>query len=205
MEKYITIEKRSSFEFEDRKSVFIGQACPVTTEEEAISFINETRKSYPDARHHVYAYILKNNAIMRFSDDGEPQGTAGKPVLETIRKNECVDIVIVVTRYFGGTLLGTGGLVRAYTASALGALESAHVIEYKPYTQLRLKINYSDYNKISSVISSIGFKIEDSDFADDINIIGSLPTEMFDIFEKKLIEITAGRVVIKKLSEKFDF
>ena len=117
MEGYITIKKPSSFEYEDRKSVFIGQAMPVSTEKEALAFIESVRKRYPDARHHVYAYVLRENSIMRFTDDREPQGTAGMPVLDIIRKRGCTDTVIVVTRYFGGILLGTGGLVKAYSSA----------------------------------------------------------------------------------------
>ena len=118
MKSYITIKKQSHYEYEDRKSVFIGEAMPVSDENQALDFIERVKKKYPDAKHHVYAYVLRENSIMRFSDDREPQGTAGMPVLDVIRKNGCTDTVIVVTRYFGGTLLGTGGLVRAYTSAA---------------------------------------------------------------------------------------
>ena len=120
-ESYITVKGSSYFEYEDRKSVFIGMAMPVSCEADAIAFIESVKKRYPDARHHVYAYVLRENSTMRFTDDREPQGTAGMPVLDIIRKNGCTDVCIVVTRYFGGTLLGTGGLVRAYTSAALGA------------------------------------------------------------------------------------
>ena len=133
MERYRTIKKAGHAEITEKKSVFIGQAMPVNTEADAIAFVNSVKKHYPDARHHVYAYVLRENSSMRFTDDGEPQGTAGMPVLDAIRKNGCTDVVIVVTRYFGGTLLGTGGLVRAYTAAAIGALESAEIIRYDIY------------------------------------------------------------------------
>ena len=111
MQSYITVHHHATFEYEDRKSVFIGEAMPTETEEEALEFIESVKKKFPDARHHVYAYILRENSIMRFSDDREPQGTAGMPVLDAIRKNGLTDTTVVVTRYFGGTLLGTGGLV----------------------------------------------------------------------------------------------
>ena len=117
MESYVTIHHYGSFEYEDRKSIFIGEAFPVTSEEEALAFIDSIKKKYPDARHHVYAYLVRDNSIMRFSDDGEPQGTAGMPVLDIIRKNGLTDTVIVVTRYFGGTLLGAGLLTRSYLNS----------------------------------------------------------------------------------------
>ena len=140
MEAYTTIRKHSVFEYEDRKSVFIGDALPVSTEREALDFIASIKKRYPDAKHHVYAYVLRENSIMRFSDDKEPQGTAGLPVLDAIRKNNCTDTVIVVTRYFGGTLLGTGGLVKAYTAAAVGALNSAEFIRYDIYMSFKLTV-----------------------------------------------------------------
>ena len=130
MEDYTTLKEYGTYTYEEKKSVFIGECMPVKTEEEALSFINNIKKKYSDARHHVYAYVLRENSVMRFTDDHEPQGTAGMPVLDIIRKNCCTDVVIVVTRYFGGTLLGTGGLVRAYTAAALGALEAAEIIRY---------------------------------------------------------------------------
>ena len=150
MQGYITVKQASVFEYEDRKSVFIGMAMPVSTEEEALAFIDSVKKRYPDARHHVYAYVLRQNSTMRFTDDREPQGTAGMPVLDVIRKNGCTDVVIVVTRYFGGTLLGTGGLVRAYTAAAIGALESAEIVKYDVYSSAEFEIPYSDYGKINA-------------------------------------------------------
>ena len=147
MESYVTIRHHASFEYEDRKSIFIGEAMPVSTEEEALSFIESVKKRFPDARHHVYAYVLRENSIMRFTDDREPQGTAGMPVLDAIRKRGITDTAIVVTRYFGGTLLGTGGLVRAYSAAAIGALEAAEVITYDTYVTLTIDTTYSDYQR----------------------------------------------------------
>ena len=134
MESYTTVEHSSVFEYEDRKSVFIGECIPVSSEDEAQAFISRVKKKYSDARHHVYAYVLRENSIMRFSDDREPQGTAGMPVLDAIRKNGCTDTAIVVIRYFGGTLLGTGGLVRAYSSAAIGALNAAEIITYDIYS-----------------------------------------------------------------------
>ena len=158
MESYITIHKYASFEYEDRKSIFIGEARPVTTEDEALAFIDAVKKRYPDARHHVYAYVLRENSIMRFSDDGEPQGTAGMPVLDVIRKNGLTNTVIVVTRYFGGTLLGTGGLVRAYTAAALGAIENAEIITYDVYVSVNIETTYSDYQKFAPIFAALVLK-----------------------------------------------
>ena len=205
MESYITVKEHSHFEYEDRKSVFIGEAMPVSTEGEAIAFIESVKKRYPDARHHVYAYVLRENSTMRFTDDHEPQGTAGMPVLDIIRKNGCTDVVIVVTRYFGGTLLGTGGLVRAYTAAAVGALESAQIIRYDIYTSLEISVSYSDYGKISTILSDIGFRTENTIYDVGVKIEGSVIKSNFDELSKSLVEATAGRVEIEIIGEEFSF
>ena len=205
MESYTTVEHSSVFEYEDRKSVFIGECIPVSNEEEALAFVSHIKKKYSDARHHVYAYVLRDNSLMRFSDDREPQGTAGMPVLDVIRKNGCTDTVIVVTRYFGGTLLGTGGLVRAYTSAALGALQGANVITYDIYTTLNVSVSYSDYQKIVSRFSDTGFFVEDTKYSDTIGILGKIKKEKADIFISNITEITAGRCEIEILEEKFDF
>ena len=205
MESYVTVKKASNFEYEDRKSVFIGEAMPVSTEAEALSFIESVKKRYPDARHHVYAYVLRENSIMRFTDDHEPQGTAGMPVLDIIRKNGCTDVVIVVTRYFGGTLLGTGGLVRAYTSAALGALESAEIIRYDIYTSLELSVSYSDYGKITSILSDMDFRIESTMYDVGIKIDGSIIKGKVEQLKTALTEATAGRIEMDIIGEEFSF
>lgn len=205
MEGYITIKNRSYFEYEDRKSVFIGEAMPVSCEADALRFIESVKKRYPDARHHVYAYVIRENSTMRFTDDHEPQGTAGMPVLDIIRKNGCTDVVIVVTRYFGGTLLGTGGLVRAYTAAALGALENGEIIRYDIYTEAELSVSYSDYGKITSVLDSLGFRTDESLYDVGITVRGRIISSSFDELSTALTEATAGRIEIKKLGEEFGY
>ena len=205
MDSYTTIERRSEYEYEDRKSIFIGEASPVSSEDEAIAFINYVKKKYPDARHHVYAYVLRENSTMRFSDDREPQGTAGMPVLDVIRKNGCTDAVIVVTRYFGGTLLGTGGLVRAYTSAALGALNEAHLITYDVYTSMKISLSYSDYQKMSQTLSLNGFHIEDTKFSDSVTVYGKILKDSRDPLVKALNDSTAGRCKSEILEEKFDY
>jgi uncharacterized YigZ family protein len=205
MKSYKTIHHRSRFEFEDRKSVFIGEALPVKNEAEALSFLDSVKKHYPDARHHVYAYVVSENAIMRFSDDGEPQGTAGIPILDIIRKKELTDIAIVVTRYFGGTLLGTGGLVHAYSASALGAIDEAQVITYDLYTEVSICVSYSDYQKIGTLLSDFEFRTEDTNFGAEVEILGRVLSAKVTSFVEKLIEITSGRAKSEILDEKFDY
>ena len=205
MESYITVKQEGEFEYEDRKSVFIGKAKPVRTESEALEFIASVKKNYPDARHHVYAYVLRENQTMRFSDDHEPQGTAGMPVLDAIRKRGCTDVAIVVTRYFGGTLLGTGGLVHAYSASAVGALNSAQVIVYDVYSEISVSCSYSDYQKILPQIPEWGFREDSTDYGENITIKGSILKVNADKFADSLTQITSARAIVEILSEKYAF
>ena len=205
MEGYTTVKQAASFEYEDRKSVFIGDAMPVSSEDEALRFLDIVKKRYPDARHHVYAYVLRENSIMRFSDDHEPQGTAGMPVLDVIRKNGVTDVIIVVTRYFGGTLLGTGGLVRAYTSAALGALEAAEIIRYDIYSEIEFSVSYSDYGKITSTLAELEFRSDDTDFGAEVRIKGRILKSRLENFEKQLTDVTSARSRLSVIGEKFDF
>lgn len=205
MKSYTTVEHYAQYTYEDRRSVFIGEALPVSCESEALDFIASVKKKYSDAKHHVYAYVLRENSIMRFSDDREPQGTAGMPVLDAIRKNECTDIVIVVTRYFGGTLLGTGGLVHAYGTAAVGALREANVITYDIYTSLKITVSYSDYQKITSPLTETGFFIIDSKYAEKVHISGKILQTNCESLINKITEITSGRCEIQNLGDNFDF
>ena len=205
MESYTTVKGEGVYEYEDRKSVFIGTAVPVSSEKEALDFIAFIKKKYPDARHHVYAYVLRENSIMRFSDDREPQGTAGMPVLDAIRKNGCTDTAIVVIRYFGGTLLGTGGLVRAYSAAAVGALEAARIITYDIYTVMNITLSYSDYQKVMPIFSDEGFRIDEASYTDSVIIKGRIQKTKADSFIKTVTEATSGRSQTEILEELFDF
>lgn len=205
MDSYITLKEYGAFEYEDRKSVFIGEALPVSCEADALAFIDGIKKKYPDARHHVYAYVLRENSIMRFTDDREPQGTAGMPVLDAIRKNGCTDAVIVVTRYFGGTLLGTGGLVHAYSSAALGALRAAGIVEYAVYTQIELRVGYSDYQRILPILEKHGFRTEGTRYTELVEVTGSVKRDNAELLLDELVQATSGRVEKKIISEKFDF
>lgn len=205
MQSYVTINHRSKCEYEDRRSIFIAEAMPVKDEAGAIRFIESVKKTYPDARHHVYAYSLRENSIMRFSDDGEPQGTAGIPILDIIRKKGLTDIVVVVTRYFGGTLLGTGGLVRAYSSSAISAIEEAEIITYDLYNEISFSATYSDYQRILPVLSEFQFRDEDTIFLENVELHGRIANKDLQAFQAKLTEITSGRSNIEVLSEIFDF
>ena len=205
MESYVTVLNHGVYEYEDRKSIFIGEAFPVSTEAEALACIDTVKKRYPDARHHVYAYVLRENSIMRFTDDHEPQGTAGMPVLDAIRKNGCTDIVVVVTRYFGGTLLGTGGLVKAYTSAAVGALEAAKVITYDIYTSLTIDVSYSDFQKFAPIFAELEFRTEDIRYTDKVLISGTIRKNNLDDLVDKIVQSSAGRAKIDIIDEKFDF
>ena len=205
MESYVTVHHHASFEYEDRKSVFIGEAMPVSTEEEALRFIESVKKRFPDARHHVYAYVLRDNSIMRFTDDNEPQGTAGMPVLDAIRKNGLTDVAIVVTRYFGGTLLGTGGLVRAYSAAAVGAVEAAEIITYDIYVTLTIEASYSDYQKFAPIFTKAGYRSEDVRYTDKVILTGSVRKMNVEELIDSLVQSTSGRAKIEIIDEKFDY
>lgn len=205
MSGYITVRKYASFEYEDRKSVFIGEAAPVSTEEDAIRFIEAVKKKYPDASHHVYAYVLRENSIMRYSDDREPQGTAGMPVLDVIRKGQCTDVVIVVTRYFGGTLLGTGGLVRAYTSAAAGAVKEAEIITYDLFSEVEVNSSYSDYQRIGNVFTELDFCTLDTRFTDAVTLTGMIRSVSVNTLIDNLTHISGGRIKCKILGEKYDF
>lgn len=205
MDSYITIKHHAEFEYEDRKSIFIAEAAPVETEAEALAFIDSVKRKYPDANHHVYAYVLKENSISRFTDDREPSGTAGLPVLDTMRKRGCTNAAIVVIRYFGGTLLGTGGLVRAYSGAAQGALSAAEIITYDIYATFEIECSYSDYQKLGSIFAAIGFRQSNIDYADTVRISGSVQRDSADELIDKLIQSTSGRAIVKKTGEKYDF
>lgn len=205
VESYTTLRGVGQYEYEDRRSVFIGLASAVDSESSALEFIDAVKKKYPDAKHHVYAYVLRENSLMRFSDDREPQGTAGKPVLDVIRKNGLTDTVVAVVRYFGGTLLGTGGLVRAYTSAAIGAVENAQIIRYDVYVQMNIETSYSDYQRIMPIFDEFGFRIVDTKYTDNVTVEGSVRKTMYEIMADKLVQATSGRIKIEKTDEKFDF
>ena len=201
---YTTLEERGSYTYEEKKSVFIGDASPVSTEEEALAFIAEVKSKYPDARHHVYAYLLRENSKNRYSDDHEPQGTAGMPVLDVLRKGGFTDAVIVVTRYFGGTLLGAGGLVRAYTAAAAGAVKAAGTRTYRTYRPATLSLSYTDYNKLLPELEKRSIRILDTAYAEGVTLSLSMPEEEYPPFERFVIEATAARAVVVPSDPVFD-
>lgn len=205
MKSYTTILHKGNGKYEEKKSVFIAEAIPIQTEEEALNFIATVKKAYSDARHHVYAYVLNENSIARFSDDREPQGTAGMPVLNVIKKSGCTNTAIVVVRYFGGTLLGAGGLVRAYTAAASDAIRDAEIITYDIFDSYEIFISYPDYQKINNLCSEFDLRITDTVFADNVKISFNIRKTDTERFLKALKELTCARAETHFLGEKFDF
>ncbi|MCI8387383.1 MAG: YigZ family protein [Clostridiales bacterium] len=202
---YTTLEKEASAEFTEKKSVFIGHACPVKTEEEAIDFIKKIRGEYPDAKHNVYAYQLHGGGIARYSDDGEPQGTAGVPVLDVIKKSGADDCAVVVTRYFGGILLGAGGLVRAYANGAKIALDAAHIVTYENYIEFELACDYSAYQKIENELPKYGVITDDCSFGAEIVLRLAVKETRYGEFEARIAEMFAGKLAVKRNGERFDF
>ena len=202
---YTTIKNEAVAEFEEKRSLFIGHAKPIKTEEEAAEFIKEKKKEFSDATHNVFGYIIKNGICARYSDDGEPQGTAGMPVLDTIRKSGVSDACVVVTRYFGGILLGAGGLVRAYSHGAKIALEAAEIITYEQYSVLSIRCNYSDYQKIQPLLFKCGALIDDTDFGEMIILKIAVKDEVVSGLSEKIRESTSGRADVSFLENRFDY
>ncbi len=194
MEGYKTIKAETSAQIEIKRSRFIATVCPCTTEEEATAFISAMRKKYWDARHNVYAFTLRNNGIKRFSDDGEPHSTAGLPVMEAIEHFGVVDVAVVVTRYFGGILLGTGGLVRAYSEATELALKSAEVVTVLPAKQFKVVCDYSDYDVFVKQAVKAGARIEDTVYAEKIEITVAIPLEDYSDFEVKCTDVFCGKM-----------
>ena len=188
-----------SGEIVEKKSRFIANVKAVETEEEAIAFINEMKKKYWDARHNCMAYIVSD--IKRFSDDGEPQGTAGKPILDVLEGKEISNGVIVVTRYFGGILLGTGGLVRAYQKSAIEGLNNSIIAEKCNGYESEIVTDYNGLGKIQYIASNEGINLTDIKYADNVSIKFVSLREEYDSFINKVIEATAGKALISDRAE----
>ena len=204
-ELYTTLAGEGSDEFEEKRSLFIGHAKHITSEEEAMEFVKAKKKEYSDATHNCWAYLLKGGIVARYSDDGEPQGTAGVPMLETIRKSGVCDAVVVVTRYFGGILLGAGGLVRAYSHGTKIALDAAEIVTYEKYAELSLACSYSDYQKYSVVLPTFNAIIDSTDFTDKVVVRFAIKETLVDTLAKKITEMSGGKNSLDIVGERFDF
>ena len=202
MKQYKTILEQAEAEIVEKKSRFIATVRPVKTEEDARNFIEEMKKKYWDATHHVFAYQLgERNEIQRFSDDGEPQGTAGLPVLNVLKGEDVKNTAIVVTRYFGGTLLGTGGLVRAYGKAAKEGLLVAGIAEWIRYCQYEVAVEYTDSGKVQYEILQDGHVLYDTQYTDQVRDQVLVEWEQAELFEKKMLDILKGKQVVKKMDE----
>lgn len=189
----ITLAKAASAEIEEKKSVFIGNATPVENEDEALEFIARMRKKYYDARHNVFAYSIGDGSVARFTDDGEPKGSAGIPVLNVLKMSGAGDLCVVVTRYFGGILLGVGGLVRAYGAAAKAAVDAAGFAVVEEYALAEIRCSYSDYQRLQSQISKAGANEENSEFSSDVLMRVSCKKCDVDALKYLVVQITSGR------------
>ena len=203
MTEYKTIKEASSDEFIVKKSRFIGYVKPVKTQEEALEFINEIKSKHWDATHNVYAYTLRDGGVRRFSDDGEPQGTAGIPSLDVLLKEEVVDCCVVVTRYFGGIMLGAGGLVRAYSHGAKIALDAGGIITMSLCKIVRVKTDYNFYGRLVPLICEEGGIVEDTQFTDNVEVTFRIPQDKVPFFESRLVDISCGKFHSEVIDEKF--
>ena len=191
---YRTVLNPARDEMVEKKSRFIASVKPVTTEQQAIAFINECRGNFRDATHNVYAYKVQENNISRYSDDGEPSGTAGVPVLEVINKEHLTDIAVVVTRYFGGTLLGAGGLVRAYGKAAKLGIDKANITEKVYCHRLILKMSYDLLGKVRYLIETGNYILSNIDYTDSVSVTAYAEYDQLDRFLQEIKETTNGQV-----------
>ena len=203
MEKIKTLKNEASAEFTEKKSVFIGYAAPVDSEDGAREFIMKIKKKHADARHNVSAYVL-SGGVMHSSDDGEPSGTAGVPVLEVIKKSDIMNAVVVVTRYFGGILLGAGGLVRAYSAAAKTAIDAAGVVTYEKFDECRIICAYGDYNDVLYRLGQFTVKTGKTQFDENVTIEFAVLAEEREKLDDEIAARFDGRYAVEKTGERFD-
>ncbi len=201
---YNTILAPAEAAFTEKKSEFIGFIAPVKTADEAVEFVNQIRAKHRKATHNVYAYIVRDRNSTRYSDDGEPQGTAGVPVLDVIQKEGLTDVCCVVTRYFGGILLGGGGLVRAYSHAAKIAVDAAKRMVMCSCFKVDFSIDYNLYGKISYMLPEFFVKILNNDFGSNVNVSLLVKSELYSSFKEKLIDITNGQIELYKSDELFE-
>ena len=192
----------SDSEFVEKRSRFIGHLLPVKTEEQAREFIGQMKKKYYDARHNCWCYLIGEN-VVRYSDDGEPQGTAGQPMLNVFQRENVTDVVCVVTRYFGGVLLGAGGLTRAYSKSARDALCTAGVSEMGLWAAVSVPCSYGLFEQVKGEIAALGGIIDGAEYGTGIRLDVSLPGESVDALASRLTELSAGGIQIVRLGEEY--
>lgn len=203
MDGYLVPAGYGESEFVEKRSRFIGQLWRVESEEEARGKIDGVRKRYHDARHHCWCYVLREGSVLRYGDDGEPQGTAGQPMLNVLLKEDVTNAVCVVTRYFGGILLGAGGLTRAYGGTAKLALDAAGVSRMRLWAVLAVPCGYPLYERMRILIGKSGGVVENADFGSDVLLTVLLPAEDVPAFREKVTELSAGGVEVLVEEERF--
>lgn len=202
LEKYKTVYTGKEAEIVEKKSRFIATVCPIKSEEEAIAFIERIKKKYWDARHNCFAYVIGERfQIQRCSDDGEPSGTAGKPMLDVLLGEEIHDTIVVVTRYFGGTLLGTGGLVRAYQGATKAGLHASTVIEKNWGRKLKIGTDYTGLGKIQYILAQRNLSILDTIYTDKVEIEVLIPIGQIGMVKAEITEGTNGQAKIEEGEE----
>ncbi|NLL76531.1 MAG: YigZ family protein [Clostridiales bacterium] len=199
---YKILQEGGSGEITEKKSRFIATLAPVQTEEEAAAFVDEMKKKYWDARHNCSAFVLGDKAqITRCNDDGEPSGTAGKPMLEVLLASEVRNVAVVVTRYFGGTLLGTGGLIRAYTQAVQAGLNASSIVTMRYGVELVITTDYNGIGKIQYILGQMGLVAMEAEYTDSVRMRLMVPYEMEERLCKDLTEVTAGKIKIEKMKK----
>lgn len=201
---YNTVRSEGKIIYEERKSKFISRAVPVSTEEEAVEYINRVKEIHRDATHNVYAYSVYDGVLQqRFSDDGEPGGTSGKPTLEAIVRLGVMNVVVVTTRYFGGTLLGAAGLIRAYGRSAQMAIEEAKIVRMVYRENIRIICEYSYMGKIQNLVEKFKYSIARLSYAIDVEMVVRVPEDKVQEFVNKVVDETNDRVLWDKLKGEY--
>ena len=195
--EYITLKNSVCEEFIEKRSRFLGYAAPVSCEQEALDFIEKIRAKHRDATHNVYAYRVREGNLCRYSDDGEPSGTAGMPVLSVLTKGDIIDAAIVVTRYFGGILLGGGGLVRAYSHSASIAVSAAVPVTMRECAMCEAVCDYSTYGRMSSLIPEGGAVLDDTQFTDSVKLKFHIHKNNYEAFCAEVFDVTCGTVKVE--------
>lgn len=197
---YKSIYKKGQDQFDEKKSIFIGYSAPVETEEEALEFIDEIKKKHFDATHNCTAYIIgEDKMIQRFSDDGEPSGTAGIPMLEVLKREDLTNLAVVVTRYFGGSLLGSGGLIRAYSKGAKIAVDSGLIVEMVEYTVISITYDYIYHGKITNYLETRNFIIDNTIYEENVKNFIKVRYDRIDEIKEGITEITSANAIFEEV------
>ena len=191
--EYLTLGGEGTSRYEEKKSVFLGFAGKFEKEEDVLAWLGALKRAYPDARHHVYAYRLREGNTTRYSDDREPQGTAGMPTLDVLRQKELLDCAVCVIRYFGGTLLGTGGLVHAYGTAAADAVKDAGIVKMESRKTFSLALSYADHPRVQTILADAGAVVSDVAYAEGVTVTGTVAEGSTESLSRALSDATAGR------------